>query len=80
MEFLVSLALVIGLIISLLHYMVIIPIGRLTKAARGITKGDLSQEIPVSRSKDEVGELTNAFREMQQSLRQTNKSKKPSQE
>ena len=77
MEFLVSLALVIGLIIGLLHHMVIIPIGRLTKAARAIAKGDLSQEIPVSRSKDEVGELTNAFREMQQSLRQSDKSKKP---
>ncbi len=68
---LISLALVVGLIIGLLHHMVIIPIERLTKAARAIARGDLGQEIPVSRSKDEVGELTNAFREMQQSLRQT---------
>jgi HAMP domain-containing protein len=70
-QFLISLVLVVGLIIGLLHHMVIIPIERLTKAARAIARGDLSQEIPVSRSKDEVGELTNAFREMQQSLRQT---------
>jgi len=79
MEFLISLALVIGLIVGLLHRMVIIPIERLTKAARAIAKGDLSQEIPASRSKDEVGELTNAFREMQQSLRQSDyKSDRPS--
>jgi sensor histidine kinase regulating citrate/malate metabolism len=78
-EFLISLALVIWLIIALLHHMVIIPIGRLTKAARAIAKGDLSQEIPVSRSKDEVGKLTNAFREMQQSLQQSDhKLEKPS--
>ena len=77
-EFLISLTLVIGLIISLLRRMVIMPIERLTKAARAIAKGDLSQDIPVSRSKDEVGELTNAFGEMQQSLRQSDKSEKPS--
>ncbi|OEU51109.1 MAG: hypothetical protein BA872_09110 [Desulfobacterales bacterium C00003060] len=78
-EFLISLVLVIWLIMSLLHHMVIIPIERLTKAARAITRGDLSQEIPVSRSKDEVGELTDAFREMQKSLRRTDrKPEKPS--
>ena len=73
LEFLITLALVIGLIVNLLHRMVIIPIGRVTKAARAIAKGDLSQEIPVSKSKDEVGELTNAFREMQQSLQQSDR-------
>jgi sensor histidine kinase regulating citrate/malate metabolism len=79
MEFFISLALVIGLIIALLHHMIIIPIGRLTRAARAITKGDLSQEIAVSRSKDEVGELSNAFQEMQQSLRQSDrKPERPS--
>ena len=77
-EFLLSLGLVIGLIISILHHMVIIPIGRLTKAARAIAKGDLSQEIPISRSKDEVGELTNAFREMQQTLQRSDREPKKS--
>jgi HAMP domain-containing protein len=70
MGFLICLGLVIALITGLLHRLVIVPLERLTKAARTIAKGDITEEIPASRSKDEVGELTNAFREMQQSLRQ----------
>ncbi|MDY6952585.1 MAG: HAMP domain-containing protein [Thermodesulfobacteriota bacterium] len=69
-QFLICLAFVIVLIIGLLHRMIIVPLGMLTKAARVIATGDITQEIPASRSKDEVGALTNAFREMQQSLRQ----------
>ncbi|MDL1957183.1 MAG: PAS domain S-box protein [Candidatus Desulfofervidus auxilii] len=64
----ISTMLLIGLITGLLHYMVIIPVQRLTKAAKAIAKGNLGQEIPVTKSKDEVGELTFAFREMQASL------------
>jgi sensor histidine kinase regulating citrate/malate metabolism len=69
-EFLICLAFIIALIIGLLHRMLIVPLETLTKAARAIAKGDVTAEIPASRSKDEVGELTEAFREMQQSLRQ----------
>ena len=70
LEFLICLAFIIVLIIGLLHRMIIVPLGMLTKAARVIATGDITQEIPASRSKDEVGELTDAFREMQQGLRQ----------
>jgi len=69
-EFLLCLVFVIALIIGLLRRMLIVPLETLTKAARAIAKGDITEEIPASRSKDEVGELTEAFREMQQSLRQ----------
>jgi methyl-accepting chemotaxis protein len=69
-EFVICLAFVIVLIMGLLHRMVIVPLEVLTKAARAIAAGDITQEIPATRSKDEVGELTGAFREMQQSLRQ----------
>ena len=68
--FLICLGLVITLIIALLHRLIIVPIERLTRAARAIAKGDMTEDIPASKSRDEVGELTNAFREMQQSLRQ----------
>ena len=69
-EFLICLAFIIAFIIGLLHRLLIVPLETLTKAARAIAKGDVTEEIPASRSKDEVGELTEAFREMQQSLRQ----------
>ena len=70
MGFLICLGLIIALIIALLHRLVVAPLERLTQAARAIAEGDITEEIPASRSRDEVGELTNAFREMQQSLRQ----------
>lgn len=68
--FLVCFGLIMGLIIGLLNHIVIRPLETLTKAARTIAKGDMTEEIAGSNSKDEVGELTNAFRDMQQSLRQ----------
>jgi two-component system NtrC family sensor kinase len=70
MGFLICLGLVIAFIIGLLHRLISVPLEKLTRAARTIAKGDMTEEIPASRSKDEVGELINAFREMQQSLRQ----------
>lgn len=70
LAFLISMGLVIALISAFLHRLVIVPIARLTKAARAITRGDVTEEIPESKSRDEVGELTMAFREMQQSLRE----------
>ncbi|MDY6990403.1 MAG: HAMP domain-containing protein, partial [Thermodesulfobacteriota bacterium] len=69
-QFGICLAFLVAFIIALLHRMIIVPLGMLTKAARAIATGDITQEIPASRSKDEVGALTDAFREMQQSLRQ----------
>ena len=68
--FLICLALVITFMIALLHRLIIVPIERLTRAARAIAEGDMTEDIPGSKSRDEVGELINAFREMQQSLRQ----------
>jgi HAMP domain-containing protein len=70
MVFFICLGFVIAFIIALLHRLIIVPIQRLTRAARAIAKGDMTEDIPASKSRDEVGELTNAFREMQQSLRQ----------
>jgi len=68
--FLICFGLIMGLIIGLLNHIVIRPLERLTRAAKTIAKGDMADEIAGSSSKDEVGELTNAFRDMQQSLRQ----------
>jgi sensor histidine kinase regulating citrate/malate metabolism len=70
MQFGICLAFLVSFLIALLHRMIIVPLGVLTRAARAIATGDITQEIPASRSKDEVGELTEAFREMQRSLRQ----------
>jgi HAMP domain-containing protein len=45
------------------------PISALTAGVARVAGGDLSQELPV-RSRDEVGQLTRAFNEMTQGLRQ----------
>lgn len=75
--FLLCFGLILGLIIGLLNHIVIRPLERLTRAARTIAKGDITAEIAGSTSQDEVGELTNAFRDMQQSLRQCYYKPKP---
>ncbi len=67
-SFLITLLLLFGLIGALLHYMVVVPVRRLTSAAKTIASGNLDKEIPPVRTKDEIGELTTAFREMQRSL------------
>ena len=67
-NFFISVILLMGLITALLHYMVIIPVRRLTTAAKAIAAGNLEKQIPASKSKDEIGELTSSFREMQTSL------------
>src|SRR6185503_6314054 len=45
------------------------PLGRLATAARRISRGDLSQRVPVSGS-DEVADLARAFNEMAAGLQQ----------
>lgn len=45
------------------------PISALTRAVARVAAGDLSEELPV-RSRDEVGQLTRAFNQMQGGLRQ----------
>ncbi|MBI4639682.1 MAG: HAMP domain-containing protein [Candidatus Tectomicrobia bacterium] len=59
-------ALVIGV---LLAHRVTGPISALTRGVARVADGDLSQPLPVQ-SKDEVGELTRAFNEMLEGLRQ----------
>ncbi len=46
------------------------PVESLAQAARGLSRGDLSQRVNV-RSKDEFGELANAFNAMAQDLERT---------
>ncbi len=40
------------------------PVGELVDAARRVTTGDLSARVPGSRSRDEIGTLSNAFNRM----------------
>ena len=40
------------------------PVGELVDAARRVTAGDLSARVPLMRSRDEVGTLSNAFNRM----------------
>ncbi|MFT3893138.1 MAG: HAMP domain-containing protein [Anaerolineales bacterium] len=58
------LALVLGIIIS---RTLTRPIRELTKATHAISEGDLSQQVPV-RTKDELGELAQAFNRMSTEL------------
>jgi signal transduction histidine kinase len=58
----------VALILSLLlARQVVNPLSRLTKAARRIAQGDISQRVPVS-SRDEIGELAQAFNTMAEAL------------
>lgn len=45
------------------------PLRRLTETARLAAQGDLSQEVQVSKSKDEIRDLGEAFRHMMENLR-----------
>jgi len=52
---------------SLLFFQVTLPMRRLSRAARGIATGDLSQRVPLA-SDDEIGELARSFNTMAESL------------
>jgi|GEM_PF-2908970 len=56
------------LVISLLLYHVIKPIGNLSRASRAIAGGDLELELTSSR-RDEIGELTRNFAHMQEAVK-----------
>lgn len=45
------------------------PIVRLVEATKKVGQGDFNAELPKRKSKDEVAQLTNAFRRMQEELR-----------
>ncbi len=47
------------------------PLKRMTRAASGISSQDLSQRVPVSRSRDEVGELSRTLNRMLARLQDT---------
>ncbi|GAB4400479.1 MAG: ATP-binding protein [Anaerolineales bacterium] len=66
------LALLLG---SLLAFQVTSPLRALTRAARRVAGGDLAQRIPV-RSRDEVGELTQAFNEMAAALERNEQARR----
>jgi signal transduction histidine kinase len=51
------------------------PVRLLTSAARKMADGDLEQEVPVA-SKDEIGELTQAFNSMSRTVSQANQLRK----
>jgi two-component system, OmpR family, phosphate regulon sensor histidine kinase PhoR len=58
------------LIAALIARMITQPIRQITKAAAGITAGNLEQQIEI-RTNDEIGRLAHAFNEMSQNLKTT---------
>jgi two-component system OmpR family sensor kinase/two-component system sensor histidine kinase BaeS len=59
-----GIALLIG---AILFFQITAPLRRLNKAASAIAQGDLSQRVPI-RSHDELGELSQTFNQMAESL------------
>jgi two-component system phosphate regulon sensor histidine kinase PhoR len=55
---------------ALITRMITRPVRQITKAAEGITAGNLDQQIPI-RSYDEIGRLGHVFNEMAQNLKTT---------
>ena len=58
------------LIAALITRMITQPVRQITKAAAGITAGNLGQQIEI-RTNDEIGRLAHAFNEMSQNLKTT---------
>jgi two-component system phosphate regulon sensor histidine kinase PhoR len=58
------------LIAALIARMITRPLRQITKAAAGITAGNLGQQIEI-RTNDEIGRLAHAFNEMSQNLKTT---------
>lgn len=61
-------AVALALVVTLVAGTITKPLRRLTGAANEVAAGRLDAEVPLTRSRDEVGELTSDFRKMQQSL------------
>jgi HAMP domain-containing protein len=53
----------IGVALSIIYYLIVKPIGLLTKTVKAIAEGDLSKRVPI-RGTDEVGQLAEAFNNM----------------
>lgn len=60
--------LLLSLAIVLLTRRFTLPLIRLSQSAREISEGNLNAEIPTFNAQDELGDLTQSFREMQRSL------------
>ena len=63
-------ALLFILVAGLIARMITRPVRQITKAAVGITSGNLTQQIEI-RTNDEIGRLAHAFNEMSQNLKTT---------
>jgi diguanylate cyclase (GGDEF)-like protein len=61
-----------ALLFAVLHYLLVCPLNRLSRAARSIGSGDLDHRIDIA-SKDEVGLLADTFRDMCQNLKESNR-------
>jgi sigma-B regulation protein RsbU (phosphoserine phosphatase) len=55
-------------VIALVSRTITRPLGRLARATREVAAGRLDAELPAVGSRDEVGQLTSSFREMQSAL------------
>lgn len=65
----IALAFIVGaIVVYVIIKSIIKPINSLIEKAKTISQGDLTEEIEVH-SNDEIGQLSNAFREMQESLK-----------
>lgn len=70
------LLLMIGMLVTILtHYLVDIPVQRLTRHSANVAMGDLESRVPVS-SRDELGELSEAVNLMTESLGRADKELK----
>ncbi|MBK5274753.1 MAG: HAMP domain-containing protein [Desulfuromonadales bacterium] len=70
------LLLLIGMLVTILtHYLVDIPVQRLVRHSELVSLGDLGSRVPVS-SRDELGELSEAFNNMTENLSRADKELK----
>ncbi|MGD1038604.1 MAG: HAMP domain-containing protein, partial [Roseiarcus sp.] len=70
MGILVAIFAVVFVILNLLlHYLVLVPVKRVSKAADAVSMGEENVEVYVKPGKDEISSLSIAFNRMQESLK-----------